>query len=93
MCAALPSSGFPDLHHPYKYRKSEALWKKQLSQAHLNFCACGNFLNHFRWPTGGGGGENREDRDGGPTEEKDTGEDLIGATGGEGDISDQELLQ
>nr|WCS65301.1 ORF2 [Torque teno Leptonychotes weddellii virus 1] len=93
MCAALPSSGFPDLHHPYQYRKSEALWKKQLSQAHLEFCACGNFLNHFRWPTGGGGGENQGDRDGGRTEERDTGEDLIGATGGEGDISDQELLQ
>nr|ASA48718.1 ORF2 [Torque teno Leptonychotes weddellii virus 1] len=93
MCAAVPTPGVPDLHHPYQYRKSEALWKKQLSQSHLAFCLCGNFLNHFRWPTGEGDGGNRGDRDGGPIEERDTGEDLIGATGGGGDISDHELLQ
>nr|WCS65552.1 ORF2 [Torque teno Leptonychotes weddellii virus 1] len=96
MCAALPSSDFPDLHHPDQYRKSEARWKKQLSKQHLEFCACGNFLNHFRWPTGEEGGGNRGDRDGGPIEEGATGgeeEDIEGRTMAEEDISDQELLQ
>nr|ASA48670.1 ORF2 [Torque teno Leptonychotes weddellii virus 1] len=88
--------GDPDLHHPLQYRKQEALWKRDLCRAHLKFCACPNFLDHFKWPsTGEGGGEDRDVRGGGVDVATYTGEDMdiTGATGGgEGDITDQELL-
>nr|ASA48874.1 ORF2 [Torque teno Leptonychotes weddellii virus 1] len=95
MCAALPTPGVPDLHHPDQYRKLEARWKKQLSRAHLDFCLCGNFLNHFRWPTGEGGTGDRAEADTAGTVADITGEeDMVGATGGgEGDLTDLELLQ
>nr|WCS65385.1 ORF2 [Torque teno Leptonychotes weddellii virus 1] len=98
---AVPSTpstpGDPDLHHPLQYRKQEALWKRNISLSHSMFCACKNFLDHFKWPSTGGGedGGNQEDHVGGvdvatSTEEV---EDIGGDTMGEGDISDQELLQ
>nr|ASA48914.1 ORF2 [Torque teno Leptonychotes weddellii virus 1] len=98
---ALPSTpltpGDPDLHHPLQYRKQEALWKRNLSLTHSKFCACKNFLDHFKWPfAGGGGGDGQGGAAGGVDVATFTGEDLdvTGITGdGEGDISDSELLQ
>nr|WCS65349.1 ORF2 [Torque teno Leptonychotes weddellii virus 1]WCS65377.1 ORF2 [Torque teno Leptonychotes weddellii virus 1] len=89
-----PAADVPDLHHPFQYRKSEARWKQKLSLEHLKFCACGNFLLHFKWPSGddaiGGRGGAVTVADASTSTE----EDILGTTGGgEGDISDQELLQ
>nr|WCS65381.1 ORF2 [Torque teno Leptonychotes weddellii virus 1] len=97
LSSAPSTPGDPDLHHPLQYRKQEALWKRNISISHSLFCSCGNFLDHFKWPSTGGekDGENLEGRGGGvdvgtSTEEVDSiGEDTMG----EGDISDQELLR
>nr|ASA48622.1 ORF2 [Torque teno Leptonychotes weddellii virus 1] len=94
MSAAASSPGYPDFHHPLQFRRQEALWKQYCSLKHREFCACPNFLDHFKWSTGERGGGDREDQDGGATGGEDIGGDTpIGITGGEGDISDAELLQ
>nr|ASA48998.1 ORF2 [Torque teno Leptonychotes weddellii virus 1] len=92
--AATTPCGDPDLHHPLQYRKQEALWKLHCSLKHKEFCACPNFLDHFKWPTGGEG-EGIRDVLGGEAEEgPSTGENTEGVTmGGEGDLTDSELLQ
>nr|WCS65776.1 ORF2 [Torque teno Leptonychotes weddellii virus 1] len=93
MCAASSSPGYPDLHHPLQYRKQEALWKQHCSLSHKVFCACGDFLSHFKWSSGGEDTEDPGDQNGG--EEEDPGTESItgGTSGGEGDISDAELLR
>nr|WCS65680.1 ORF2 [Torque teno Leptonychotes weddellii virus 1] len=96
--ASLPAIGVsdnPDLHHPLKFRQAEAKWKRGVSVAHAAFCACGNFLLHFKWcGEGRRDTENREGADGEVAENTCTGEgDITGHTGGEEDITDIELLQ
>nr|WCS65532.1 ORF2 [Torque teno Leptonychotes weddellii virus 1] len=96
--ASLPAIGVsdnPDLHHPLKFRQAEAKWKRGVSLAHAAFCACGNFMLHFKWcGEGRGDTENREGADGEATDADCTGEENItGRTGGGEDISDLELLQ
>nr|ASA49034.1 ORF2 [Torque teno Leptonychotes weddellii virus 1] len=96
--ASLPAIGVsdnPDLHHPLKFRQAEARWKRGVSIAHAAFCACGNFLLHFKWcGEGRGDGENPGGADGGDTGEDFIEEDLEGRTIAEGDtVTDQELLQ
>nr|ASA49058.1 ORF2 [Torque teno Leptonychotes weddellii virus 1] len=91
-----PAADFPDLHHPFQYRRLEARWKQKLSHEHLAFCSCGNFLLHFKWPSGddaiGGRGGAVTVADAATCTGED--EDIQGGTGGgEGDISDRELLQ
>nr|WCS65704.1 ORF2 [Torque teno Leptonychotes weddellii virus 1] len=96
MFATPASPGDPDLHHPLQYRKQEALWKQYCSLKHKEFCLCGDFLAHFKWPTGEGGGGNRDAAGIVPTGGDITSgeEDMVGATGGgEGDLTDLELLQ
>nr|ASA48518.1 ORF2 [Torque teno Leptonychotes weddellii virus 1]ASA48521.1 ORF2 [Torque teno Leptonychotes weddellii virus 1] len=95
--ASLPVIGVsdnPDLHHPLKFRQAEAKWKRGVSLAHAAFCSCGNFLLHFKWC----GGERRDTgdpdgADGGVDAATNTGEDITGHTGGDGDVTDLELLQ
>nr|ASA48994.1 ORF2 [Torque teno Leptonychotes weddellii virus 1] len=95
LSSATSTHGYPDLHHPLQYRKQEALWKQNCSIGHKQFCACGDFLSHFKWPSGEKGSENQGDRDGETGEDLATGggEDIEGATLGDGDITDLELLQ
>nr|USZ80604.1 ORF2 [Tick-associated anellovirus 8] len=38
-----------------EYKRAEAHWKKNASYTHNFFCACGDFLSHFRWPGSLGG--------------------------------------
>nr|WCS65764.1 ORF2 [Torque teno Leptonychotes weddellii virus 1] len=92
--STLTPCGDPDLHHPLQYRKQEALWKLHCSLEHKKFCACPNFLDHFKWPTTGGRDtENPEGQDGGPTEENSTEEDIMAVTTFGEDIPDSALLQ
>nr|ASA49070.1 ORF2 [Torque teno Leptonychotes weddellii virus 1] len=97
LCSATSTRGYPDLHHPLQYRKQEALWKQHCVKEHNNFCACGNFLSHFRWPSGGEGIGGRGGQNGEEEESTSTGEEsIIGATGGgeeEDYIPDNVLLQ
>nr|ASA48566.1 ORF2 [Torque teno Leptonychotes weddellii virus 1] len=97
MCAAPASPGDPDLHHPLQYKRREALWKRDCSLRHSEFCACGDYLLHFKWSSGGVGIGGQEGPGGAEREEPDTGgESIIGATGGgeeEDYIQDSELLQ
>nr|WCS65700.1 ORF2 [Torque teno Leptonychotes weddellii virus 1] len=86
--------GDPDLHHPLQYRKQEALWKLHCSLKHKEFCACPNFLDHFKWPTGGEGEGLHGGLGGGEGGELTSGEDITAVTmGEEEDIPDSELLQ
>nr|ASA48586.1 ORF2 [Torque teno Leptonychotes weddellii virus 1] len=86
--------GDPDLHHPLQYRKQEALWKLHCNLKHREFCACPNFLDHFKWPTGEKEKEHHEEADGGTEEDPTIGESIIGATiADEEDIPDSELLK
>nr|WCS65944.1 ORF2 [Torque teno Leptonychotes weddellii virus 2] len=88
------SSSGPDLCHPLGYRKAEAVWKRLISKEHSKFCACGSYINHFRWPGSSGDGEDQ-----GEGTTAGTGDiSLAGATGGGGntgggDISDLDLLR
>nr|ASA48862.1 ORF2 [Torque teno Leptonychotes weddellii virus 1] len=92
--STLTPCGDPDLHHPLQYRKQEALWKLHCSLKHKEFCACPNFLDHFKWPTGGEGEGLHEGAVGGTAAESTTGENIEGITmGEEEDIPDSELLQ
>nr|WCS65688.1 ORF2 [Torque teno Leptonychotes weddellii virus 1] len=93
--AADDCSDFPDFAHPLKFRQAEAKWKRGVSLAHSQFCLCGDFLSHFKWPSGRGAGGDPDDHAGGVDESTSTGGgDITGHTGdGEGDISDLELLQ
>nr|WCS65269.1 ORF2 [Torque teno Leptonychotes weddellii virus 1] len=96
--ASLPAIGVsdnPDLHHPLKFRQAEARWKRGVSIAHAAFCACGNFLLHFKWcGEGREGTGGQEGADGGADEGPSTGDaDITGHTTGEEDITDLELLQ
>nr|WCS65848.1 ORF2 [Torque teno Leptonychotes weddellii virus 1] len=95
MCAASSSPGYPDLYHPLQYKKREALWKRDLNLKHREFCACGNFLLHFKWPSTGGEGGDTGGQDGGTGEEDSTKEDMEGITGTdvEDPIPDSALLQ
>nr|WCS65596.1 ORF2 [Torque teno Leptonychotes weddellii virus 1] len=93
MCAVASTPGYPDLHHPLQYRRKEALWKRDISLKHSEFCLCGNFLSHFKWSSGEGGTENREGQDGEEKENISTGDAEGDTFGGEGDISDIELLR
>lgn len=34
----------------YEYKIQEAYWKKNISATHRFFCACPNWLLHFKWP-------------------------------------------
>nr|WCS65588.1 ORF2 [Torque teno Leptonychotes weddellii virus 1] len=95
LCAATSTHGYPDLHHPLQFRKAEALWKRDTVIRHNNFCACGDFLSHFKWPsTGGEGVAIRGGADGEAGAEDTTGEEsIMGATiADEDDIPDSELL-
>nr|WBM82695.1 MAG: ORF2 [Torque teno polar bear virus 30] len=38
------------------YKKQEAQWKRSISFSHSIFCNCGDYLNHFKCPSGGTGG-------------------------------------
>nr|WCS65816.1 ORF2 [Torque teno Leptonychotes weddellii virus 1] len=93
---ALTPCGDPDLHHPLQYRKQEALWKLHCSLKHKEFCACPNFLDHFKWPTGEGGEGGHDALDGEATEGVSTGgenmDTAIGVTGKEEEVPDRELL-
>nr|ASA48550.1 ORF2 [Torque teno Leptonychotes weddellii virus 1]ASA48578.1 ORF2 [Torque teno Leptonychotes weddellii virus 1]ASA49038.1 ORF2 [Torque teno Leptonychotes weddellii virus 1]WCS65608.1 ORF2 [Torque teno Leptonychotes weddellii virus 1] len=96
MCAAPASPGYPDLHHPLQYKRREALWKSHCRITHSEFCDCGNFLLHFKWPsTGEKGSEGTGGRDGEEEENISTGEENITADtmGEEEDIPDSALLQ
>nr|ASA49018.1 ORF2 [Torque teno Leptonychotes weddellii virus 1]WCS65305.1 ORF2 [Torque teno Leptonychotes weddellii virus 1] len=95
LCAATSTHGYPDLHHPLQFRKAEALWKRDTVIRHNNFCACGDFLSHFKWPSTGGEGtaiRGEVDGEGGVVE--NTGEENITSVtmGEEEDIPDSELL-
>nr|WCS65317.1 ORF2 [Torque teno Leptonychotes weddellii virus 1]WCS65321.1 ORF2 [Torque teno Leptonychotes weddellii virus 1]WCS65852.1 ORF2 [Torque teno Leptonychotes weddellii virus 1] len=94
MCAVASPPGYPDLHHPLQYRKQEALWKRDLALKHREFCSCGNFLFHFKWPSGEKDTGDREDQNGEGDGDPTTG-DIVGGTGGGegGDVSDIELLR
>nr|ASA48554.1 ORF2 [Torque teno Leptonychotes weddellii virus 1] len=95
MSTDYPSALHPDLYHPLQYRRAEARWKRDVSSLHLKFCDCGNYINHFKLPclSGKGDGEGQEEADGGAAGGNSTGGDITGHTGGgEGDITDQELL-
>nr|WCS65820.1 ORF2 [Torque teno Leptonychotes weddellii virus 1] len=95
LCSATSTCGYPDLHHPLQYRKQEALWKQHCVKKHNEFCACGNFLSHFRWSSGGVGIGGLEGQGGEEKEENSTEEEsFIGATGTDEDyIPDKDLLQ
>nr|WCS65756.1 ORF2 [Torque teno Leptonychotes weddellii virus 1] len=95
LCAATSTHGYPDLHHPLQFRKAEALWKQQCSLTHRKFCACGDYLLHFKWPSTGGGGDPSGDQNGGVDASTYTGEDfpIDADTGEKEDITDEELLQ
>nr|WCS65508.1 ORF2 [Torque teno Leptonychotes weddellii virus 1] len=97
LCAATSTHGYPDLHHPLQFRKAEALWKRECVASHARFCACGNFLAHFRWPsTGGSVSGDLGGQDGGEKGAISTGEEeVIPDTMGEEEdgIPDSELLQ
>nr|WCS65980.1 ORF2 [Torque teno Leptonychotes weddellii virus 2] len=93
MSSTINSSGGPDFSHPIGYRKAEAVWKRLISVEHQKFCACGSYINHFKWP--GTGGDGKEDPESG---EKGAGSgdvSPVGATGdgGRGDISDIAMLR
>nr|WCS66096.1 ORF2 [Torque teno Leptonychotes weddellii virus 2] len=96
MSSTVYPSGGPDLRHPSGYRKAEAVWKRLISKEHAKFCDCGTYINHFRWPGSGGEEDGRTEEDG--TKHGDGGDHIvsaIGATGGggDGDLSDIELLR
>nr|WCS65880.1 ORF2 [Torque teno Leptonychotes weddellii virus 1] len=95
VCPTSSPCGYPDLHHPLQYRKQEALWKQHCVKTHNQFCLCGNFLSHFKWPSGGVDIGGIVAPNGGAEGENSTGEDIIGATGTEEEayIQDSELLQ
>nr|ASA48570.1 ORF2 [Torque teno Leptonychotes weddellii virus 1] len=95
MSAAIGRADVPDLAHPLKFRQAEARWKRAVSVAHQAFCSCGNYLLHFKCCTGSGVGGDLGDHAGGVDASTSTdGENITGRTGGgEGDISDLELLQ
>nr|WCS66088.1 ORF2 [Torque teno Leptonychotes weddellii virus 2] len=95
MSSTPDTSGGPDFSHPIGYRKAEAVWKRLISKEHSKFCACGSYINHFKWPGTGGDGE--KDPESGETGDGTGDLSVVGATGGGGpgggDISDIAMLR
>nr|WCS65948.1 ORF2 [Torque teno Leptonychotes weddellii virus 2]WCS65988.1 ORF2 [Torque teno Leptonychotes weddellii virus 2]WCS66092.1 ORF2 [Torque teno Leptonychotes weddellii virus 2] len=87
-------SGGPDFSHPLGYRKAEAVWKRLVSREHQKFCACGSYLNHFKWPGSGGDADGHGEEGDGAGDGGTPDISPVGATGGgDGDVSDTELLR
>nr|UYM26541.1 ORF3 [Torque teno felis virus] len=41
----------PNLHPDFTYKRQEALWKQLVSAEHRKFCSCGDYTQHFRFPS------------------------------------------
>lgn len=44
---AIDLSRSPSLDSHLDFKRREALFKKQVSELHKNWCLCGSYLNHF----------------------------------------------
>nr|QYD02282.1 ORF2 [Torque teno felis virus] len=47
MLPVLDLNKSPDPDHSLAYKKREAVFKRQVSELHANWCLCGSYLNHF----------------------------------------------
>lgn len=51
MSASHSLSQSPNLHPDFTYKRQEALWKQLVSAEHRKFCSCGDYTQHFRFPS------------------------------------------
>nr|QPZ44500.1 ORF2 [Torque teno felis virus] len=51
MSASHSLSQSPNLHPDFAFKRQEALWKQLVSAEHRKFCSCGDYTQHFRFPS------------------------------------------